>query len=59
MQVNRDSFAHYFSHLKELNEVTWTPAPLETLLNVDQIIEAWRLRNLTIHRVPRLTRRRC
>ena len=53
VQVNRDSFGHYFSLLKEQNEVIWTPTPLETLLDVDQIIEAWRLRNLTIHRVPR------
>ena len=54
MQVKRDSFGHYFSQLKEQNEVTWTPTPLEALLDVDQIIEAWRLRGLTIHRVPRL-----
>ena len=54
LQVSRDSFGHYFSQLKEQNEVTWTPTPLEALLDVDQIIEAWRLRNLTIHRVLRL-----
>lgn len=49
-QVKRDSFAHYFSQQKEQNEVTWTPTPLEALLDVDQVIEAWRLRGTTIHR---------
>ena len=49
-QVKRDSFAHYFSQQKEQNEVTWTPTPLEALLDVDQVIEAWRLRGITIHR---------
>ncbi|KAK9827655.1 hypothetical protein WJX81_004166 [Elliptochloris bilobata] len=50
--VKRDSFAHYFSQFKEQNEVTWTPTPLEALLDVDQVVEAWRLRGLTIHRTP-------
>ena len=49
-QVKRDSFAHYFSQQKEQNEVTWTPTPLEALLDVDQVIDAWRLRGITIHR---------
>ena len=49
-QVKRDSFGHYFSQQKEQNEVTWTPTPLEALLDVDQVIEAWRLRGITIHR---------
>ena len=49
--VKRDSFAHYFSVFKEHNEVKWTPAPLESLLNVDKIIEFWRGRGLTVHRV--------
>lgn len=52
--VKRDSFAHYFSVFKEHNEVKWTPAPLESLLNVDKIVEFWRGRGLTVHRV-RLT----
>ena len=52
-QVKRDSFAHYFSQQKEQNEVTWTPTPLEALLDVDQVIEAWRLRGITIHRARR------
>ena len=30
--------------------MTWTPTPLEALLDVDQVIEAWRLRGITIHR---------
>jgi len=49
--VKRDSFAHYFSVFKEHNEVKWTPAPLESLLNVDKIVEFWRGRGLTVHRV--------
>ena len=49
--VKRDSFAHYFSVFKEHNEVKWTPAPLESLLNVDKIVEFWRSRGLTVHRV--------
>lgn len=51
--MKRDSFAHYFSQQKEQNEVTWTPTPLEALLDVDQVIEAWRLRGITIHRARR------
>ncbi len=49
--VKRDSFAHYFSVFKEHNEVKWTPALLESLLNVDKIVEFWRGRGLTVHRV--------
>lgn len=52
--VKRDSFAHYFSVFKEHNEVKWTPAPLESLLNVDKIVEFWRGRGLTVHRTPAL-----
>lgn len=54
--VKRDSFAHYFSVFKEHNEVKWTPAPLESLLNVDKIVEFWRGRGLTVHRVRLLHR---
>ena len=49
--VKRDSFAHYFSVFKEHNEVKWTPAPLDSLLNVDKIVDFWRDRGLTVHRV--------
>lgn len=49
--VKRDSFAHYFSVFKEHNEVKWTPAPLESLLNVDKIVDFWQGRGLTVHRV--------
>lgn len=55
--VKRDSFAHYFSVFKEHNEVKWTPAPLESLLNVDKIVEFWRGRGLTVHRVCHLNLR--
>ncbi len=52
-QVKRDSFEHYFSPIKERNKVTWTPTPLETLLDVDQVVAAWRLRGLIVHRARR------
>lgn len=52
--VKRDSFAHYFSVFKEHNEVKWTPAPLESLLNVDKLIDFWKNRGLTVHRTPGL-----
>ncbi|KAK9827681.1 hypothetical protein WJX81_007940 [Elliptochloris bilobata] len=52
--VKRDSFALYFHHIKEKNEVTWTPTPLEALLDVDKIVETWHARGLTIHRTPAL-----
>ncbi|KAL0032263.1 hypothetical protein WJX79_001439 [Trebouxia sp. C0005] len=45
---------HYFSVFKEHNEVKWTPAPLESLLNVDKIVDFWRGRGLTVHRTPAL-----
>lgn len=48
--VQRDSFAHYFSQQKELNEVVWTPAPLEWLLDVDRIIGHWAGRGMTVHK---------
>jgi hypothetical protein len=51
--VKRDSFEHYFSAIKAHNEVTWTPTPLETLLDVDQLVGAWRLRGLIVHRARR------
>ena len=51
--VKRDSFAHYFSTFKEQNEVSWTADPLDSLLDVDKIIEFWRLRGLLIHKVGR------
>ncbi len=48
--MKRDSFGHLFSVSKERNEVTWTPTPLETLLDVDQLVEVWRQRGLIVHR---------
>ena len=57
--VKRDSFAHYFSVFKEHNEVKWTPAPLDSLLNVDKIIDFWQGKGLTVHRVSRVNSRRC
>ena len=48
--VQRDSFAHYFSQQKEQNEVQWTPAPLEWLLDVDYIIGHWAGRGMIVHK---------
>lgn len=49
--VCRDSFAHYFSVFKEKNEVQWSPVPLDSLLDVEGIINYWRPRGLVIHKV--------
>lgn len=32
----------------------WTPVPLETLLDVNAIVEYWRQRGLAVHRTPAL-----
>lgn len=53
--VCRDSFAHYFSVFKEKNEVQWSPVPLDSLLDVDGIINYWRPRGLVLHKTPALT----
>lgn len=52
--VCRDSFAHYFSMNREKNEVRWSPVPLESLLDVDAIIDYWRPRGMVVHRTPSL-----
>lgn len=49
--VKRDSFAHYFSVFAEQNEVKWTSDDLDSLLHVEKIIEFWKNRGLTVHRV--------
>lgn len=49
--AKRDSFGHYFSVFKEQNEVLWSAAPLESLMDTDQIVETWRARGLTVHKV--------
>ena len=49
--VKRDSFAHYFSTVKENNQVAWTPAPLDSLLDVDKVIDFWSRRGLILHQV--------
>lgn len=53
--VCRDSFAHYFSVFKEKNEVQWSPVPLDSLLDVEGIINYWRPRGLVLHKTPQLT----
>ena len=47
----RDSFAHYFSVFKERNEVLWTAAPLESLVDVDYLIDTWRQQGINISKV--------
>ena len=49
--AKRDSFAHYFSVFKEHNEVSWTAAPLESLLDVEKLVERWRAKGLSVHKV--------
>ena len=39
------------STFKEKNEVHWTPAPLETLLDVEAIVEAWGAQGMVVHKV--------
>lgn len=52
--AKRDSFAHYFSVFKEHNEVSWTSAPLESLLNVDRLIDTWKAKGLVVYKTPAL-----
>ena len=47
----RDSFAHYFSVFKERNEVAWTPAPVDSLLDADGLIDFWGRQGVTIVKV--------
>lgn len=49
--VQRDSFANYYHADKKKNEVTWTPAPLSTLLDVDSIVAIWKSKGVTVHKV--------
>lgn len=39
---------------KEKNEVRWSPVLLETLLDVNAIIEYWQPRGMVLHRTPSL-----
>lgn len=49
--VQRDSFAKYFSMIKDANEVNWTPVPLSTMLDVAKITDFWQARGMLIHEV--------
>jgi hypothetical protein len=42
------------SVFKEKNFVQWTMAPLETLYDVDRIVEAWGRMGMRVHRTPTL-----
>ena len=33
------------------NEVSWTAAPLESLMDVDSIVNGWRSKGMTVHKV--------
>ena len=33
------------------NEVSWTAAPLESLMDVDSIVDGWRAKGMTVHKV--------
>ena len=57
--VRRDSYAKYFSIFKEKNEVEWTPAPLDTLLDVTKIAQTWAAKGITIQMVLPLPLLRC
>ena len=47
----RDSFAHYFSVFKDRNEVAWTAAPLESLIDVDHLISFWHEQGVNLSKV--------
>lgn len=47
----RDSFAHYFSVFKDQNEVMWTAAPLESLIDVKHLINFWQQKGVNVSRV--------
>ena len=49
--VQRNSYAKLFSMSKEHNEVEWTPAPLDSLLDVSKIMETWSAKGITIQMV--------
>ena len=49
--AQRDSFGKYFSTRKDENEISWTPVPLNSLLDVEKIIETSRIRGMTVHEV--------
>lgn len=49
--AQRDSFGKYFSTRKDENEISWTPVPLNSLLDVGKVTETWRIRGMTVHEV--------
>lgn len=53
----RDSFAHYFSVFKDRNEVVWTAAPVDTLIDAGALIDFWGQRGVEIVKVRRWPRR--
>lgn len=48
----RDSFGSYFHMAADKNEMAWSAAPLESLLDVDALVATWRARGVTLHRPP-------
>lgn len=49
--LTRSSFGHYFSMFKELNQVTWSAVPLDSLIDVDHYIGYWKERGIMLHKV--------
>jgi len=50
----RDSFGSYFHMAADKNEMAWSAAPLDSLLDVDALVTTWRERGVTLHRPPAL-----
>jgi len=50
----RNSFGSYYSTFKEKNEVTWTPASTNLLLDVISIQKAWQAQGVAVHEVRTL-----
>jgi len=48
----RESFGQHFSLHTEENEMKWYSAPLETLVDVDRLVDVWRDWGLIIHKTP-------
>ena len=46
--AQRDSFGKYFSTVADRNEVAWTAAPLDGVLDVGAVVAAWAGRGVTV-----------
>jgi len=50
----RNSFGSYYSTFKDKNEVTWSPASADLLLDVKSIQEVWQAHGVAVHEVKTL-----